>query len=140
MVSTFLDLLQGLIKDNHPDLALNALHKYDAVLPDINPAVDVAYRKMYIGKLAYDLHDLALGTKIMNSTDNYITDQLDYNYKFLQDNSGNLNVRDVQIGISCINNMAGITEDNHQTALSNKLKAQLKDYETKFGSILQRQQ
>jgi len=139
MVTTFLDLAQGLIKDGHPDLALKTLHKYDEVMPDINPGLEVADRKIFMAQTAYTLHDMVLGNKFVNSVDDFLTDQLDYNYHLLQDNSMNLDVRTVQYGISFLNGLAGVTGENHQTALNNKLKAQLKDYETKFASIMRQQ-
>ena len=140
MVTTFQDLADGLIKDGHPDLALKALHKFDEVMPDFNPGLEVADRKIFMAQTAYSLHDPALGNKLVNSIDYYITDQLDYNYNILQSNSGSLNTRDIQYGISFINGLVGMTADNHQTALNNKLKSQLKDYESKFSSIMSRQQ
>jgi hypothetical protein len=36
--------------------------------------------------------------------------------------------------------MATISEENHQTALSDKFKKQLKDYEGKFASVLSQRQ
>jgi hypothetical protein len=140
MVTTFLDLAQGLIKDGHPDLALKVLHKYDEVLPDINPGLDVADRKIFLASTAYSLHDIVLGDKFVNQVDDYIKDQLDYNYSLLQDKSVDLNSRDVQYGVSFINGLSGITNDNHRSALNKKLQDQLKDYETKFSILLQRQQ
>ncbi|HWZ02039.1 MAG TPA: hypothetical protein VNX40_00440, partial [Mucilaginibacter sp.] len=140
MVTTFLDLAQGLIKDGHPDLALKVLHKYDEVLPDINPGLDVADRKIFLAQTAYTLHDIVLGDKFVKSVDDYLTDQLDYNYALLQDKSGDMSMRDVQYGVSFINGLAGVTADNHRMELNKKLQDQLKDYETKFAGVLQRQQ
>lgn len=140
MVTTFLDLADGLIKDGHPDLALKALHKFDDVMPDINPGLEVADRKIFMAQTTYSLHDNVLANKFIKSVDDYIVDQLDYNYHLLKDNSGNLDLRNVQYGVSFINAMVGITNDNHQTALSAKLSAQLKDYTNKFAPVLQRQQ
>lgn len=136
MVTTFLDLAQGLIKDGHTDLALNVLHKYEEVMPDINNSLEIADRKIFMAQTAYTLHDAVLGNKFVSSVDDYLTDQLDYNYRLLQDNASNLDMRTVQYGISFLNGLAGVTSDNHQTALNNKLKAQLKDYETKFASVM----
>ncbi|MDP9080860.1 MAG: DUF2723 domain-containing protein [Bacteroidota bacterium] len=140
MVTTFLDLADGLIKDGHPDLALKALHKYDEVMPDINPGLEVADRKIFMAQTAYNLHDLGLGDKFIKSVDAYLADQLDYNYRLLKDNSSQLDMRTIQYGVSFINAMVGITGDNHQTALNKQLTAQLKDYTNKFGPVLQRQQ
>ncbi|TWI94200.1 uncharacterized protein DUF2723 [Mucilaginibacter frigoritolerans] len=140
MVTTFLDLTAGLMKDGHPDLALKALHKYDQELPDIYTGLDVADRKIILAQTAYTLHDVVLGNKFVTGVDNYLVDQLDYNYYLLQNNSGDLSVRDVQYGVSFLNGLASLTEENHQAALSAKIKAQLKDYESKFSAVLQRQQ
>lgn len=140
IITTFLDLAQGLMKDGHPELALKALHKYDSVMPDINPGLEVADRKIFMGQTAYELHDMVLGNKFITSVDDYVTDQLDYNYHLLKSNSSEISTRDVQTGISFINGMVGLTAENNQTALNNKLKAQLKDYETKFAAIMQRPQ
>ena len=140
MLSTFLDLAQGLIKDGHKDLALNVLHKYDSVMPDINPGLEVADRKIILAQTAYELGDIGLGDKYVNSVDGYITDQLNYNNYLMQNSPDNISLRDVQYGVSFINGMASLTEENHRAQLNVKLKAQLKDYEGKFGSVLQRQQ
>ncbi|ASU33198.1 glycosyltransferase family 117 protein [Mucilaginibacter xinganensis] len=140
MVTTFLDLADGLVKDGHPDLAIKALHKFDDVMPDINPGLEVADRKIFMAQTAYGLHDNVLANKFINSVNNYIVDQLDYNYYLLKDNNSALDLRNVQYGVSFINAMVGITADNHQTALSAKLSAELKDYSNKFAPVLQRQQ
>ncbi|MDB4924590.1 DUF2723 domain-containing protein [Mucilaginibacter sp.] len=135
MVSTFLDLMQGLIRDNHSDLALKALHKYDSVMPDLNIDMRTSGTKFFIAQTAYQLHDLALGSKYITNIDNYITDQLDYYYTQLTTNSNTFSPRDAQVGIQLINAMADEAKTNHQTALYNKLQAQAKDYETKFAAI-----
>jgi len=140
MVTTFLDVAQGLIKDGHPDLALKALHKYDEVLPDINPGLDVADRKIFLAQTAYKLHDIILGDKFVKSINDYITDLLDYDDTLLQGNGGDLSVRDVQYGVSFLNGLAGIAADNHRTDLNKKLQDEVTKYETEFASVLQRQQ
>jgi len=140
LITTFLDLTQGLIKDGHPDLAVKVLNKYDEVMPDINNSLEIADRKIFFAQTAYQLHDIVLGDKFVTSVDSYITEQLDYNYSLLQSNSGNLNSRDVQYDVSFLTGISAIATENHRTAISNKFKAQVKDYENKFGAILQRQQ
>jgi len=140
MISTFLDLTQGLIKDGHPDLALKVLHKYDQEMPEMTNGLEVADRKTILAQISYHLHDAALGNKLANQVDGYITDQLNYNYYLMQNNSGEFSQRDVQNGLYFLNGLISITGESNETALNNRLKAQFKDYETKFGSILQRQQ
>jgi hypothetical protein len=138
LVTTFLDLARGLERDGHPDLALKALHKYDAVLPDLFPYIDIAGRKLFMAQIAYRLHDVALGNKIVNGIDRHLTDQLDFNYYQLKNNGTNLNLRDVQISLEVLNGMARYTTGAGQNQLSNKFNAQLKDYEAKFAGVLGR--
>ncbi|HEY0246063.1 MAG TPA: DUF2723 domain-containing protein, partial [Mucilaginibacter sp.] len=136
MMSTFLDLAQSEIKDGHPELAVKVLHKYDQELPDLDIDIRTANSKFFLAQTAYQVHDIALGSKFVNSIDNYLTDQLDYYYTLLQGNVGTLNPRDVAFSIQMINGMADFAKDGHQTALYNKLQAQLKDYGTKFAGIM----
>jgi hypothetical protein len=136
LLTTFLDLARNLEKEGHPDLALKVLHKYDDVLPDLNPYIDVAGRKLFMAQIAYRLGDPKLGNKIVNAIDSFLTDQLNYNYYQLQNGGGNINLRDVQIGLQVLNGIAEFSKAGHQDALSNKLSAKLKDYATKFSPVL----
>jgi hypothetical protein len=140
LVSTFVELADNLMKEKHPDMALKVLHKYDAVLPDFNPYIDVAARKVYLAQIAYQLNDNVLANKFISNIDKYLIEQLDYNYYLLQKDTGSINLRDVQFGVQLLGGMADITRDGKQTALTNKLQAQLKDYEAKFAGVLSRQQ
>jgi hypothetical protein len=136
MMSTFLDLSQSLIKEGHPELAIKVLHKFDQEMPDLAIDIRTANSKFFLAQTAYQIHDFALGGKFVNSIDNYLVDQLDYYATLLQDNAGTLNPRDVAFSIQMINGMADFAKDGHQTALSNKLQAQAKNYSTKFASIM----
>jgi hypothetical protein len=136
LLTTFLDLARSLEREGHPDLALKVLHKCDDVLPDLNPYIDVAGRKLFMAQIAYRLGDPKLGNKIVNAIDSFLTDQLNYNYYQLQNGGGNINIRDVQIGLQVLNGITEFSKTGHQDALSNKLSAQLKDYATKFAPVL----
>jgi hypothetical protein len=140
MLNTFLDLAQGLIKDGYRDKALDVMHEYDKVMPDLNTGLEVADRKVYLAQTAYDLKDIVLGNKFVTSVDNYLTDQLDYSFYLMQNNSPDFRSNEVQYSISFLNGMASLTAANHQTALNTRLTAQLKDYENKFAAVLQKQQ
>ncbi len=136
MEMTFIDLTQGLIKDGRRDLALKAIHKFDEQMPDINPDIDTAAQKFFLAQTAYKLDDLKLGNKYVKSVDNFITDQLDYNYALLKNNNNEaMDPRTVQFGVQILNSMVDTTKSNHQDALSNQLQAQLKDYENKFAVL-----
>jgi hypothetical protein len=140
MTSTFIDLAQSLIQEGHNDLALKVLHKYDQEMPDIMPYIDVAGRKLFLAQLAFQLHDVVLGTRLVTSIDNYVIDQLDYNYHLLTENANNINVRDVQISMQLLNGIVDFTKEGKQTAISNKVQAQLNDYMKKFAPVLGNQQ
>ena len=133
---TFNDLATGLIKDGHRDLALNTIHKFDKEMPDINPDIDTAAHKFFLGETAYNLGDKALGTKYVRSVFDFITDQLDYNYQLLKDNNAGLDQRTVQIGVQLLGGMADTTKNNGEAELSKKIKAQLMDYENKFAVLV----
>ncbi|MDB5111566.1 MAG: hypothetical protein JWR67_2680 [Mucilaginibacter sp.] len=136
LVASFSELSLGLIKDGHPELARKTLQKFNAVLPDINPNLYAVQNKITIADTSYKLNELAIGNKLVNSVDGYITDQLDYNYHLLQNDADTMNIRNVKYNISFLNNLVNITKDHHQTMLNDKLVAQLNDYESKFKSIL----
>jgi len=53
-----MDLVQNLRQEGHPDLALKVMHKYDAMMPDIYPFVDIARNKYFLVANAYDLKDV----------------------------------------------------------------------------------
>ena len=135
MEITFDDLTQGLMQDGHRDLALKAIHKFDEQMPDINPDIDTADLKFSLAQTAYKLDDIKLGNRYVKSVDNFITDQLDYNYTLLQNDKEDIDQRTVQIGVQLLNVMADTTGNHHQTELSNQLQAQLKDYESKFAVL-----
>ena len=133
---TFNDLAVGLIKDGRRDLALNTIHKFDKEMPDINPDIDTAAHKFFLGETAYNLGDKALGTKYVKSVDDFITDQLDYNYQLLRDNNAGLDQRTVQIGVQLLNGMSDTAKNNGEEELSKKIKAQMMDYENKFAVLV----
>jgi hypothetical protein len=135
LVSTFLDLIQNLMKEGHNDLALKALHKYDEVMPDLKVDMRITGSKFWVAKTAYKLGDINLATKYVTSINDYVTDQLDYSYRQFQANSGAFSGQDVQMGIQLIYGMAEEASNAHQTALFNKFDGERKAYETKFAAL-----
>jgi hypothetical protein len=136
--TTFHDLAQGLIKDGHNDLALNAIHKFDQEMPDINPTIDSAHRKLQLAQVAYKLNDKELANRYVKGIDDYLTDQLAYNYTLLQKQSEALNVNEVQYQLYVLNGLADTTKNYQETALHNRFQAQLDDYGNKFAALLGR--
>ena len=136
LIATFLDLSQNLIKQGQPEKALNVLHKYEQVMPDLNIDIRTADSKFFIAQTAYQLKDLTFGAKMVNSIDAYLTDVLDYDYTMVQSNSGSISPRDIAFSIQLIGGMGEFAKNNHQTELATKLQNQVKDYESKFASVL----
>jgi hypothetical protein len=136
MMSTFITLAQSLIQEGHPDLALKVMHKYDEVIPNLDVDMNITGNKFLLTQIIYQLHDTVLGARYANYINNYVTDQLDYNYYLLQKSSDLLNIRNVQLGLQILNSLAQLNKDSHQTTLANKYDAEAKGYLTKFAPVL----
>ena len=133
ITTIFLSLTENLMREGHPDLAKNVLEKYDEVMPALIPVSDVAIRKYYMAQSAYRLNDIALGNKITRQLYGYLTNLLYYNYTLFADGKTDLNNHDIQLGMSMLNGMAGLTKQFNQTDFSDKCSEQVKNYEFKFG-------
>ncbi|MBS1523465.1 MAG: DUF2723 domain-containing protein [Bacteroidetes bacterium] len=140
ITNTFTELANGLMAEGHNDMALKAIQKYDNEMPDIYPYVGIAQSKFRVIDTAYRLHANSVANKYVSSMDNYITDQLNYDYNLLQASPGDVNTSDVQFEMSVLNAMTQITKDNQELALNTKLQSQLSDYESKFASVIGKQQ
>jgi uncharacterized membrane protein len=137
ITTIFLSLTENLMREGHPDLAKNVLEKYDEVMPALIPVSDVAIRKYYMAQSAYRLNDIALANKITGQLYGYLTNLLYYNYTLFADGKTDLNNHDIQLGMSMLNGMAGLTKQFNQTGFSNKCSEQVKNYEFKFGVVKQ---
>jgi hypothetical protein len=139
METTFHDLTQGLMNEGRNALALNALHKFDQEMPDINPTIDSAHRKLLLAQVAYKLNDKELANRYVKGIGNYLTDQLAYNYTLLQNKSEALNVNEIQYQLYVLSGLVDTTKDYQETALHNQFQAQLDDYKNKFVVLQSRQ-
>jgi hypothetical protein len=138
MEITFNDLAQGLIQQHRPDLAINALRKFDREMPDINSDIDSAAQKFFLAQTACKAGDLELGKRYVNSVAGYLTDQLDYNYNLLKNNENDaLDLRAIQLGMQLLNSMADTAHTYKQDQLGNQLQAALTGYESKFAVLQQ---
>jgi hypothetical protein len=131
----YTNLADNLIKEGKPDLAKKALKKYVDNMPETVMTADLAIKKYYLAESAFHANDVAIGTGMINNVNDYITDQLNYNYALFQKSADQVNPRDVQLGMWLLNNMVTLTKDYNQTQLNNKLSAQLKDYGSKFAGL-----
>ncbi|QHS54307.1 DUF2723 domain-containing protein [Mucilaginibacter sp. 14171R-50] len=128
-------LADNLLKEGHRDLAKNTLKKYEDVMPSTIISTELAVRKYWMSESLFRIGDTALAVKFVNQVDDYVIDQLKFNYTLFQKGDAGLNTRDVQMALSLLNSMATVTKDFKQDALSAKISAQLKDYGTKFGGM-----
>ena len=135
LVTAFADVTRGLLHDHQPELALNALHRYEQVLPEITPNLRVAESKVFLADSAYKLKYAALGNKLVNGLHTYVTEQLNYYHNQLQ-NNGPVNAQEVQNNLYVLNSLASVTKANQQARLGAQLESQLLDYENKFASLM----
>jgi hypothetical protein len=135
IMKQFNSLVSNLMKEGHNDLAIKALKRYEEVMPAKIPYGEVALRKFYMNGNAYQLSQTQIANKWTEELDKYITNSLDYNYAQTQ-KGGTVNQRDVQLGVYILNGLVELTGKYQQTALFNKLSAQYKGYEAKFGNVL----
>src|SRR5581483_9183851 len=84
LTSTVLDIVQSLTTKGEKDKALKLLHKYDQEMPDIYPYPDISRSKLYMASKAYELNDPGFANRYVNSIDDYLIDQLEYNYNLEQ--------------------------------------------------------
>jgi hypothetical protein len=139
ITSTYIELTQALMNEGHNDLALKALHKYDQEMPDLYPYAGITQSKYWIIDTAFRLHDKTTANKYIASVDNYLTDQLDYNYHLLQNSPADVNQQNVQMEVSVLNGIAGLTKEFNEPQLAGKLQGQLDDYTKKFKEVMGRQ-
>jgi hypothetical protein len=133
----FSSLTDALVKEGHTDLAKTALKKYQDNLPAKIISSELAIRKYYLAQSAYEVGETALGNTLIKTVDDYIIDQLAFNFTMYQQDSNQVDTRNVQLCLSLLNGMENLTKSFHQTELTNKTAAQLKDYGTKFGGLAQ---
>jgi hypothetical protein len=131
----FASLADALVKEGHTDLAKNALKKYQDNMPEKILSPELAIRKYYLAQSAYEVGDAALGNKLVKLVDDYVVDQLAFNFTVYQQDSDNVDSRAVQLSLSLLNGMENLTKSFHQTEWANKTAAQLKDYSGKFGAL-----
>jgi hypothetical protein len=126
-------LADNLLKEGKPDLAKNALKKYDEVMPETIPNTEIAIRKYYLIETAYRLGETQMANKLANLVDAYVTNLLAYNLTLLQSGDTTLESRDIQYSMSMLNGLVEFTKTYKQPQLQAKFDAQFKDYEKKLG-------
>jgi hypothetical protein len=129
----YASLADNLLKEGKPDLAKNALKKYDEVMPETIPNTEIAIRKFYLIETAYRLGETQMANKLANLVDAYVTNLLAYNLTLLQSGDTTMESRDIQYSMSMLNGLVEFTKNYKQPQLNAKFDAQFKDYEKKLG-------
>ncbi|MFD0749865.1 DUF2723 domain-containing protein [Mucilaginibacter calamicampi] len=127
-------LAQDLIKSDQPDLAAKVIRKYDKEMPEILVDMRAANNRLTLAKMAYQLRQKAIGTKMAEGLDNYVTDQLDYYSGQLY--SGGVNGYNIVKGIDILKELADLSKTAGQTKFSNQLTAKITRYQARFVKVI----
>jgi tetratricopeptide (TPR) repeat protein len=131
IVNNFNILAEALYKEGRMVEAKKALDRCLEVVPNKNFSLNFTIRKFYMADLFYKLKDVKKGNQIVESTADYIEDQLNYMYAISQTKE-NLGKQDIQMGMSIMNELVKVTAENGQTALHTKLQGKFTALESKF--------
>lgn len=132
VLRVFNNLAENLMREGQPALATKALNKYLEEMPDIDPYMDIAIRKFYMADSFYKLQQPKQANQIISSVRAYLSDQLSYFYT-LHQKSPEANSREIQLGLSLMNELVKITAENKQAVLNKQVDDTMKDFEKKFG-------
>jgi hypothetical protein len=132
--TAFTLLAQDLIKSDRPDLAANAIRKYDKEMPEIFTDMRGANSRLTITKLAYQLNETAIGTKMAEGIDSYVTDQLDYYSGQMR--NGSVNGYNIVTGIQILKDLAELSKTSDQAGFHKKLIAKTAGYQTRFAKVI----
>jgi len=131
---SFTLLAQNLIKEGHPDLAANLIRKYDDEMPAIFADIKAANNRLSVTRLAYQLNQYNIGTKMAEGIDAYVTDQLDYYERRL--GNGSVNGYTIKTGLEILDELAELTKIADQRAFNNKLTKTTAHYKAVFAKVL----
>ncbi len=131
VIKSFNQLTQTLMQQGKLDEARKAINKSLEVVPDKNYSLYFTLHKYYAAELLYQLKETDKANKLIKTTADYISDELNF-LASISSTNGNLNSNDIQLGMSVLNEMIKVTAKYGQTAVNKQLEAQFKSFETKF--------
>jgi hypothetical protein len=132
--TAFTLLANDLIKEGRSDLAANVIRKYDYEMPEIFADMRAAKNRLAVAKLAYQLNQKAIGIKMTEGLDKYVTDQLDYNSRQLH--GGSVNGYNIVTGIDILKDLAELSKTAGQANLHKTLAKKTAGYEVVFAKVL----
>lgn len=134
IINNFNILAENLYKEGRLDEARKALRKCLEVTPDKIYSLNFSIRRYAMADLLYKLQEFQQANKIVEHTADFVEDQLNFLYSVSKDSPA-VNARDIQMGLSILNELVKLTADNNQTSLSNKLKTEFNSIKNKFMSL-----
>ena len=132
--AAFTLLAQDLIKENHRDLAASVIRRYDKEMPEIFVDMRAANNRLTLTKLAYQLNEKAIATKMAEGIDSYVTDQLDYYSRQLH--SGGVNGYNIVTGIQILKELAELSKTSGRPEFHKKLAAKTTLYLAQFAKVI----
>ncbi|MBC7915825.1 MAG: DUF2723 domain-containing protein, partial [Pyrinomonadaceae bacterium] len=131
IIKSFNQLAENLLKEGKKEEAKKTLLKLDEVVPEKNHLYYNVIHRFYTADLLYQVNEVKKANKLVEQTADYINKEVGYLGSLAQ-NGDNLSSREIQIGVSVLNELIKITEKNKQAALNTKIKNQVKALESKL--------
>jgi tetratricopeptide (TPR) repeat protein len=134
IINNFNILAENLYKEGRIEEAKKTLNRCLEVTPEKIYSLNFSIRRYSMAELLYKLKEQKQANQIVESTAAFVEDELNFLYSMSKD-SPNLNARDVQMGMSILNELARLTADNGQTNLNHAIEAKFNNFENKFMSL-----
>ncbi len=114
------------------DTVAIVLDKMRAEIPNTQNSINFTIRKFQMAELYYKANKLERGNDMITETADYIVDELNY-FNSIGVQRQRMFMEDIQLGFSILQELVRITERYEQKELNEKLNAQLKVVQAKFG-------
>jgi tetratricopeptide (TPR) repeat protein len=131
IIKSFNQLAETLLKEGKKEEARKTLLKLEEVVPEHNHIFYNVIHRFYTADLLYQVAEVQRANKLVEQTADYLNKELNYLGELSQ-NGDNLSSREIQIGVSVLNELIKTTEKHNQRALNTKLKNQVKALESKL--------
>ncbi|KAA8476590.1 uncharacterized protein DUF2723 [Arcticibacter tournemirensis] len=121
IIKSFNTLASTLLSEGRTAEAKKVLKRAVEVIPDKNYLFYYVLHRYYTADLLYKVNETAEANKLVKNTADFINAELNY-IGGQSSTQQNFAMSDVQLGVSVLNELIRITEENKQTALNTDLK------------------
>ncbi|TZF86554.1 DUF2723 domain-containing protein (plasmid) [Pedobacter sp. BS3] len=135
VIKSFNELAQSLYNAGEIDKAKKAIDKSLEVVPDKNYSLYFTIHRFYTADMLYKLKETDKANTLVKQTADYLDKELEYMYE-ISKSKENLSTNDIQLGMSVLNQLVTLTQQNNQTALHTQLDNSFKAFESKFMSSM----